>query len=100
MYKWDVTHAMQLIQREKVTGMTAVPSMHIQIMEAEDRDKYDLSSLTSILSGGAPAPSSLADNVVKKYNGTKSPVNGWGVGFLPEKEWIAAIANLGTADFR
>ena len=78
LYKWDVVHAMELIQRERISSFAAVPSMHIGILEHPDMPKYDLSSLQAMLSGGAPAPSSFADNV-KKHFPMKMPVNGWWV---------------------
>lgn len=75
MYKWDTVHAMELIQKEKITSFAAVPTMHISILEHPDRNKYDLSSLQAMLSGGAPAPSSFAENVKKQFP-MKMPVNG------------------------
>jgi long-chain acyl-CoA synthetase len=90
LYKWDTVHAMELIQREKISSFAAVPSMHISILEHPDMPKYDLSSLQAMLSGGAPAPSSFADNV-KKHFPMKVPVNGWGM----SETLIGVIGNSG-----
>lgn len=76
-YKWDPLHAIELIQAEKVTGMVGVPSMHIQVLEHQDVAKYDLSSLLTFSSGGAPAPVSFSKQVKEKF-ATKQGANGWG----------------------
>ncbi|KAI9031459.1 AMP-dependent synthetase and ligase [Hyaloraphidium curvatum] len=90
MYKWDIVHAMELIQREKITSFAAVPSMHIGILEHPDVGKYDLSSLQAMASGGAPAPSSFADNVKSKFP-LKVPTNGWGM----SETLIGVVSNSG-----
>jgi long-chain acyl-CoA synthetase len=54
--KWDAVHAMQLIEREKVTNFTGVPLMSFELATHPDRKKYDLSSLQTMAAGGAPRP--------------------------------------------
>ena len=56
MHKWDATEALRLTQEEKITHFTGVPTMAAEIIGHPDRDKYDLSSLGYINSGGAPRP--------------------------------------------
>jgi long-chain acyl-CoA synthetase len=56
MPKWDVVHAMQLIEREKVTSFTGVPLMSFEIVSHPDRKAYDLSTLQGLAGGGAPRP--------------------------------------------
>ncbi len=54
--KWDVVHAMQVIEREKVTNFTGVPLMSFELATHPDRKTYDLSTLQTIAGGGAPRP--------------------------------------------
>ncbi len=56
MPKWDVLHALQLIERERVTSFTGVPLMSWEIMNHPERANYDLSSVQGFAAGGAPRP--------------------------------------------
>ena len=56
MPKWDVSEALRLIEREKVTYFVGVPTMSLELMNHPDHGNYDLSSLTDIAAGGAPRP--------------------------------------------
>ncbi len=56
MPKWDAEHAMQLIEREKVTYFVGVPLMSIEIATHPRRHDYDLTSCTGFAAGGAPRP--------------------------------------------
>jgi fatty-acyl-CoA synthase len=44
------------IERHRATDILAVPTMTVALLEHPDRAAYDLSSLTAMLSGAAPAP--------------------------------------------
>ncbi len=56
MYKWDIQEALHLIERERVTGIIAVPTQSMELMQAPNLDDFDLSSLTDIGGGGAARP--------------------------------------------
>ncbi|TFU01234.1 long-chain fatty acid--CoA ligase [Polymorphobacter arshaanensis] len=78
MRKWDVPRAMELIERERITGAGGVPTIAWQIIEHPDRAKYDLSSLESVSYGGAPSAPELVRQI--KANWPKAlPGNGWGM---------------------
>ncbi len=47
---------LELVQRERVTTLFLVPAMWLAISQLPDFDRYDLSSLHTLLSGGAPCP--------------------------------------------
>lgn len=66
MYKWDVENAMQLIERERITYFNGVPSMSAELQAAAQDGRYDLSSLSSIVAGGAARP----PEQLKKLNST------------------------------
>nr|WP_238580837.1 AMP-binding protein [Streptomonospora alba] len=59
MYKWDPEEAMRLIERERVSAITAVPSMISQMTASPRLGDYDLGSLMVLASGGAPAAPAL-----------------------------------------
>lgn len=78
MPKWDVNLALELIAREGVTTVHGVPTMLKEIIEAPNRDDYDLSTLLDIGSGGAPRPK--ADVMrQKQLMPQTSPTNGYGL---------------------
>jgi long-chain acyl-CoA synthetase len=62
--KWDTEEAMQLIQDEKITNITGVPTMTWEILTHPNRSSYDLSSLKELGGGGAHRP----PEHVKKLN--------------------------------
>lgn len=54
--KWDAEHAMQLIEKEKISYFVGVPLMSYEIATHPNREKYDLTSCTGFAAGGAPRP--------------------------------------------
>jgi fatty-acyl-CoA synthase len=58
--RWDREVAAQLIQRHKVTGFTAVPTIIVDLLSSPRLGEYDLSSLHSIGGGGAAMPQAVA----------------------------------------
>lgn len=78
MYKWDAEQALRLIEREKVTTMIGVPTNAWQLMSHPDFGRYDLSSLTTLGYGGAPAPPKLLERVNENLP-NRAPSNGYGM---------------------
>jgi len=76
MFKWDAEEALKLIEKEKVATFIGVPSMNIQMIEHPNFRKYDLSSLSGLSSGGAPAPAELIRHVPKSFKNA-NPAAGW-----------------------
>ncbi len=70
MYKWSAKNACELIEQEKVTGFSGVPTMGYELATYPDRHKYDLSSMKDIGGGGAARPAEhvrlLEDNLKVK----------------------------------
>ncbi len=54
--QFDPVQVLDLIEREKVTVFAGVPTMYQLMMDAENFDRADLSSLRFCTSGGAPLP--------------------------------------------
>jgi long-chain acyl-CoA synthetase len=78
MRKWDAELAMQLIEREGVTSAGGVPTIAWQLLEHPNRAKYDLSSLTTLGYGGAPAAPELVRRIHSVFP-MANPGNSWGM---------------------
>jgi acyl-CoA synthetase (AMP-forming)/AMP-acid ligase II len=78
MYKWDTNSALQLIEQERITILSAAPSMLLQLFESPQFDQHDTSSLSSLGGGGSATPKKVAvlmrEKVQNMYGGT-----GWGM---------------------
>ena len=78
MYKWDPEQALRLIEREKVTVLTGVPTNAWQLLSHPDLDKYDISSLSGVSYGGAPAPPKLVERITTRLP-SRTASNGYGM---------------------
>ncbi|HEY6922823.1 MAG TPA: long-chain fatty acid--CoA ligase [Steroidobacteraceae bacterium] len=58
--RWDRDIAAKLIQRHQVTGLTAVPTVIVDLLTSPRLAEYDLSSLRKIGGGGAAMPEAIA----------------------------------------
>ena len=61
--KFDPDAAMATIEREQVTNIGGVPTVMWRIVEAETFEQYDLSSVSRIGYGGAPAAPELVERI-------------------------------------
>jgi fatty-acyl-CoA synthase len=66
------------IQRHRATDILCVPTMAVAILEHPKRGDYDLSSLTAILCGSAPAPIWLWKQIEAEFDVTEI-VTGYGM---------------------
>ncbi|WP_447752258.1 class I adenylate-forming enzyme family protein [Sphingopyxis fribergensis] len=88
MYKWDVGEGARLIESERVTATTLVPTMWLQLLESGDAGVRDLSSLVTAGSGGAAAGASLFNRLRTRL--PRASV-GQGYGATETASLIAAI---------
>lgn len=88
MYKWDVSDALELIEKEKITVFHGVPTMTWEIMQSEKFSKTDLSSLRGVQSGGAPRPPEHLKMMLEKFPTKAIPGLGYG---LTETNAIGAL---------
>eukprot|EP00041_Stephanoeca_diplocostata_P038471 m.1518618 g.1518618 ORF g.1518618 m.1518618 type:complete len:307 (+) comp25221_c3_seq11:3760-4680(+) len=93
MRKWDAGEALRLVETERVTGWTAVPTMLQDMIQHPDFEKRDLSSLKSLGSGGAPTAPALVPKINRKF---KSGAAGNGYGLT---ETNGAICAVNGADY-
>ena len=66
------------IQRHRATDILCVPTMAVAMIEHPARGDYDLSSLTAILCGSAPAPIWLWERIQAEF-GVSEIVTGYGM---------------------
>ncbi|GAA0382128.1 fatty acid--CoA ligase [Acrocarpospora corrugata] len=78
MYKWDAQAALRLIERERVTVMSGVPTNAWQLLSHPSFGAYDISSLAGISYGGAPAPPKLLERLTELLP-DRTPSNGYGM---------------------
>ncbi len=76
MYKWDTQNALQLIQDEKVTGLTSVPAILQALFSAPNFDEFKTDSLMRIGAAGAATPAGLPALIEEKI-GKPSRSAGW-----------------------
>ena len=56
MYKWDPEVALDLVEKEKISAFTGVPTMSSEMVEAQIKNPRDISTLKDLYGGGAPRP--------------------------------------------
>jgi acyl-CoA synthetase (AMP-forming)/AMP-acid ligase II len=56
MRRWDPLEALRLIEQERITYVTGVPLMGVDLAGHPQRGDFDLSSLADLAAGGAPRP--------------------------------------------
>jgi long-chain acyl-CoA synthetase len=93
MRKWDVGDALRLIERERVTILGGVPTMPLQIIADPRHVDHDLSSLASVIYGGAPPPTGLPEAIGRSLAAEAS--TGWGM-----TETASTLLNNGGPQYR
>ena len=69
MRKWDAQQGLELIEREAVTTINAIPTMIWQMVDHADVGRRNLSSLKVVGYGGAPAAPELRRRVAAAFPG-------------------------------
>jgi acyl-CoA synthetase (AMP-forming)/AMP-acid ligase II len=94
MRRWDAETALDLVEREHVTGLAGVPTMAWELVNSPSAPDHDLSSLRSLASGGAAAPPEL----LRRINALL-PSCGAATGYgMTETSSLAA--SIGGADYQ
>lgn len=94
MYRWDTVEATALIDTERITHISAVPTLLRRLVEHVEPQKRGLSSVVAIASGGAPVPPDLVHQIQEKFGRRISLSNGYGL-----TETTGAIAFNGGAEY-
>jgi acyl-CoA synthetase (AMP-forming)/AMP-acid ligase II len=77
-YKWDAGRALELIERERVTNFSGVPTMSRELLLHPDWAIRDTSSLKGMGGGGAALQPDLVDKIDKSLAGGV-PSTGYGL---------------------
>ena len=77
-YKWDPGRALELIEREKVTNFSGVPTMSRELLAHPDWEKRDTSSLQGMGGGGAALQPDLVEKIDKSLS-KGAPSTGYGL---------------------
>jgi long-chain acyl-CoA synthetase len=93
MRRWDPELALDLIERERITGVTGVPAMAWDLVNSPSIDRRDLSSLQALGGGGAAAPPELLRRIQRVLPG-RGAATGYGM-----TESSAITASIGGADY-
>lgn len=93
MHKWEPAAALELIEREQINIFSGVPAMVRQLLDVNEIEKRDLSLVTNIGYGGAPAPPDLLRRI-KAAMPAVGASNGWGI-----TETSAGIATNSRMDY-
>ncbi len=78
MYKWDAARALELIERERVTNFSGVPTMSREMLAHPDWATRDTSSLKGLGGGGAAILPDLVGKIDKQLKGG-APATGYGL---------------------
>ncbi len=62
--------AFEIIERDRVSLFAGVPTMYFAMLHHDDGRSYDVSSLATCLTGGAPMPVEVMNAFEKKFNVT------------------------------
>ncbi len=87
MHKWDAQEALRLVEDEKVTWFTGVPTMSAELQAAAASSDRDVSSLKEIYSGGAARPPDQVGKIAGTFK-ESSPGIGYG---LTETNALGAV---------
>jgi long-chain acyl-CoA synthetase len=94
MYKWDPAEAVRLIAAHKISGVTGVPIVVRQLLEAARASGTDISSVLGIASGGASVPPDLIRQIGKHFESKAMPGNGYGL-----TETTSAVVSNGGLEY-
>ena len=72
MYKWDSTRALELIEQERVTGLSTVPAILQDLLGNPGFDKFDTASLMRISAAGAATPAGLPELIRNRVENPSS----------------------------
>lgn len=78
MYRWDAGEALRLIEKEKITTMSGVPTMSREVISHPDFHSFDTSSLLTVGGGGAQLPPDLVGKIDQSV-ATARPNTGFGM---------------------
>jgi fatty-acyl-CoA synthase len=92
--RFNPHEALELVQRERVTVMVAVPTAYRAILALPDLSRYDTSSLFVCASGGATCPPELAREIRSRFR--CALYNGFGMTEMGGGVSVTGLEDSGT----
>ena len=77
--RFDTERTLQIIERERITNWMAIPTLLSRLLDDPKLDKYDLSSLLVISTGGAPTAPETAERARKLIKAQPSLATSYGL---------------------
>jgi long-chain acyl-CoA synthetase len=103
MERFDPTHALQLIERHRVTHSQMVPTMFVRMLKLppEERLRYDMSSLKAVIHAAAPCPVEVKRQMIEWWGPIIleywSSTEASGATFITSQEWLEHPGSVGRA---
>tara|TARA_A100001037_G_C15028981_1_gene579954 strand:- start:146 stop:1114 length:969 start_codon:yes stop_codon:yes gene_type:complete len=101
MPRFDAEECLQLIERYEITHMHMVPTMFVRLLQLtnEQKQKYDLSSLESVVHGAAPCPPQVKIDMInwwgpiiyEYYGSTEASL----ITIVDSQEWLKRKGTVG-----
>ncbi len=91
--KFEPEKALSLIERERVTMWSGVPTMVWRVCEYPPRHEFDTSSVTNVSFGGSPSADELLRRIRETFPGVRTTTNAYGL-----TESSSAATTLSGAD--
>jgi acyl-CoA synthetase (AMP-forming)/AMP-acid ligase II len=88
---FDVARLARIVERERITFLPGPPTLLQELLQFRDRDRYDLSSLRTTVTGGADVPVELIKRLRNEMT-FKTIITGYG---LTETNGPASICRAG-----
>lgn len=103
MEKFDAEEFLALVEKHQVTTTQVVPTMLNRIMRLpkETRDKYNVSSLKTVVHGAAPMPPQLKRQIIDEWGPVLyeyyGATEGNGFCYSTSQEWLERPGTVGRA---
>ncbi|KAF2209762.1 hypothetical protein CERZMDRAFT_46602 [Cercospora zeae-maydis SCOH1-5] len=79
MRKYDFVDMLEYIQKYKITNVSAVPPIVVQLAKRDEVTKYDLSTLESVGCGAAPLGKEIIGEFGRRFGVDVAVRQGWGM---------------------
>lgn len=79
MRKYDFINMLEYIQKYRITNLTLVPPIVVQLTKREEVSKYDLTSLEGVGCGAAPLGKETIAEFERRFTARVEIRQGWGM---------------------
>ena len=103
MERWDELDCLSTIEKYRVDSAQFVPTHFVRLLKLpqEDRNRFDVSSLTMVVHAAAPCPVEIKEQMFswfgpiihEYYSGTEGP----GMCYISPEEWLSHKGSVGKS---